>query len=392
MTDQTKPFLVVYIVWHPGFDYGATIAQELRNHFCRKLTENIAGGIGLSVIYRSTTLPDSASPRQISLDEAETTAIIVLADLTLATDNAWTEYIRELIGQTQVVGLGAQVFTVSMEPGVVDKLELDGQIIRWDLRTEILYKRLQWLIGKLSYQFCRMLRHYLEHLRRPTEEEEALGAYLEKVQIFLSHSKKDDNGALIASAVRDRLHNSYSLSSFFDVYDIPPGLRFNKVILLQVRVSAMIVFHTDSYSAREWCRREIIEAKRNNVPLVVANCLDKLDERCFPYMGNVPVIRLDSCEIDRIDFMIIHLLDEVLKDFLWRCRIEVARPMADHAVVFMSRSPELISLANLSAEIDEPVIVYPDPPLSAEECDLFANIAPRVQLCSLTEWLAEVGQ
>jgi hypothetical protein len=55
------------------------------------------------------------------------------------------------------------------------------------------------------------------------------------------------------------------------VHDIPAGLRFHKVLLQQVRVSAMVAIHADSYSSREWCRREIIEAKRWNVPLVVAN-------------------------------------------------------------------------------------------------------------------------
>lgn len=35
-----------------------------------------------------------------------------------------------------------------------------------------------------------------------------------------------------------------------------------------------------------------------------------------------------------------------------------------------------------------PVIVYPDPPLSAEEERLFAAIAPHVQLRSWTEWIA----
>ena len=235
-----------------------------------------------------------------------------------------------------------------------------------------------------------MLRHCLEHLKRPASEEVALESYLKKVQVFLSHSKHDDDGERIAHAIRDRLHGGHALSSFFDVRDIPAGLRFHKVLLQQVRVSTMVAIHTDSYSSREWCRREIIEAKRWNVPLVIANSISDLDERGFPYMGNVPVVRLESCEADRIDFMINRLLDEVLKDFLWRCQVELTRTTVDPAVVFIPRPPELISLAVLPAEADvpEPVIVYPDPPLSAEEERLFANVAPRVQLRSLTEWLA----
>ena len=152
----------------------------------------------------------------------------------------------------------------------------------------------------------------------------------------------------------------------------------------------MVAIHTDTYSSREWCRKEVIEAKRHNVPLVVANCISDLDERGFPYMGNVPVVRLDLDGPDRINVVIARLLDEVLKDFLWRCRIALSTDTADPRVVFIPRPPELITLAELPPEVDAPapIIVYPDPPLSTEEERLFAAIAPRVQLRSLTEWLS----
>jgi len=39
-------------------------------------------------------------------------------------------------------------------------------------------------------------------------------------------------------------------------------------------------------------------------------------------------------------------------------------------------------------DVPSPTIVYPDPPLSSEEGRLFENVAPRVRLCSFTEWVA----
>jgi hypothetical protein len=62
--------------------------------------------------------------------------------------------------------------------------------------------------------------------------------------------------------------------------------------------------------------------------------------------------------------------------------------------VFVPRPPELISLAGLpsAADVPEPVIVYPDPPLSGEEERLFEEVAPRVHLWSMTEWLAGAGR
>jgi hypothetical protein len=124
---------------------------------------------------------------------------------------------------------------------------------------------------------------------------------------------------------------------------------------------------------------------------VVANCIADRDERGFPYLGNVPIVRMDPSGADRIDVVVGRLLDEVLKDFLWHCRVQLSG-VTDPAVVFVPRPPELISLAGLPPQNDvpEPTIIYPDPPLSAEEERLFEEVAPRVRLRSFTEWLAGV--
>lgn len=394
VTDPTRPFFVIYVVWHPDFTDGTRIAESLREHFRRKLYANIAGGTGLSVIYRSATPPGSAVPLQINLDDAETSAIVVLVDSTLVKDAPWVSYVQELVGRTEAAGLGHRVFPVSINSSVLGELGVDEQALRWDRWSGSAVELLRRLIGELAYEFCRMLRHYLERLKHPADEEAALDAYLKKVQIFLSHSKHDGDGERIAHAIRDRIQEGHGLSSFFDVHDIPAGLRFHTVLRRMVQVSAMVAIHTDSYSSREWCRREVIEAKRCSVPLVVANSISDLDERGFPYMGNVPVIRMEPHGIDRIDFVIGRLLDEVLKDFLWRCQVELRRITIDPAVVFLPRPPELISLASLppATDIPAPVIVYPDPPLSAEEGQLFADIAPHVRLLSMTEWLAGVAR
>ncbi|MBU2854972.1 toll/interleukin-1 receptor domain-containing protein [Acidithiobacillus ferriphilus] len=390
MTDPTRPLLVVYVAWHPGFAEGAWIAEALRKHFRRELYENVAGGTGLSVLFRSVSPSGTNVPLPIDLNEAETTAVVVLADPHTANDDEWLRYIHALAEQTEAAGLGARVFPVAIEQSALLALDIAEQALRWDYWDGSTEERQQQLVGELAYEFSRMLRHYLEHLKRPAEDENALEGYLRKVQVFLSHSKHDNDGEKIACAIRERLQAGHGLSSFFDVHDIPAGLRFNKVLLQQVRVSAMVAIHTDSYSSREWCRQEVIEAKRWNVPFVVANSLSQIDERGFPYMGNVPIVRLDPNGVDRIDVVIRRLLDEVLKDFLWRCRVELATREVDTSIIFVPRPPELITLASLppAEAVPSPIIVYPDPPLSAEEERLFAEIAPRVQLRSLTEWLA----
>ena len=100
MTDGSKPFLVVYVVWHPGFEEGRLIAEAVREHFRRRIFENVSGGTGVSVIYRFAEAEGTSAPLPISLSEAESTAIVVLMESNLAGEDAWAEYVRELVGRT----------------------------------------------------------------------------------------------------------------------------------------------------------------------------------------------------------------------------------------------------------------------------------------------------
>lgn len=391
MALSTRPFLVIYVAWHPSFVDGESIAKSLYEHYRRDLYENVAGGAGLSVVYRSTPLPGSSTPLDIDFDEAETSAIVLLIDEHWVADPAWVAWASDLTNRAEAAGLSVRVFPVAIDRKVLE-VGLTEQAVRWDTWTAVTpEERRRKLIGSLTYQFCRMLRHYLAQLKHPTKDEDALLQYLTKVAIFLSHSKHDPDGERIAKLIRDHLYRGEgdNLASFFDVHDIPAGLRFNKVILEKVKVSAVVAIHTDSYSSREWCRREIIEAKRWSVPLVVANCVTDIDERTFPYMGNVPLVRMDPNTADRIDSVVRRLLDEVLKDFLWRCRTELVVGKAASDVTFLPRPPELISLAALK-DLSSATLVYPDPPIGAEEQRLFEVIAPAVRLRSMTEWLAEI--
>ena len=347
MRASTRPFLVIYIAWHPALEDGREIAKNLYDHYRRELYENVAGGIGLSVLYRSEPCPNANAPIGIDLEDGETTAIVLLFDENFADDKAYMTWALDLADRTETAGLRARIFPVAID-GALRRIGFAQQAARWDRWEEMPNEdRLRRLKSDLTYQFSRMLRSYLERLRRPDEEEAALEQYLRKVQILLSHSKHDRDGERIAKLIRKALFDGNGLASFFDVHDIPTGVRFDRAILQQVKVSAVVAIYTDSYSSREWCRREIIEAKRWNVPLVVANCIADKDERGFPYKGNVPVVRMDPRAVDRIDHVVARLLDEVLKDFLWRCRTILAEARKGDHVVFLPRPPELISLASL---------------------------------------------
>ena len=412
MADLARAILAVHVVWHPNYSEGSDIAELIFEHFRSERYKNVLGNVDLNVAFHSAPEPNSETPVDIDLSEADTSAVVVLVESSLAADSVLRKYVDGLIDDAIARGFGARVFPVAVEEAGLD-VGFDVQALRWDRWKGNDTERAQRLIRELSYEFSRMLRHYIEHLKHPVDDARDLERYLENVQVFLSHSKHDHDGdgERIARDIRDWLHQSNGPSSFFDVLDIPVGTPFQEVLELHVKRSALVALHTDSYSSREWCRREIIQAKRYNVPMIVVNCVRDVDERGFPYMGNVPNVRLDPGKEDpnktsRIERVIGCLLDEVFKAFLWRCRTELADG-DNRNVLFMARPPELISLANIEQgffespeslsladsrtplDVEDPVIVYPDPPLGAEEEQLFEKIMPRVRLRHLSQWLVE---
>ncbi|MDE0532570.1 MAG: hypothetical protein OXI01_14150 [Albidovulum sp.] len=185
---------MVYVVWHPGFGEGRLIAEAVREHFRRRKFENVSGGTGGSVIYRFAEAVGASAPLPINLSEAGTTAIVVSMESNLAIEDAWAEYVRGSVERTDETGLRTRLFPVSIEAEVTGSLGLAEQASRRDARSGPSEQRQQQLVGKLTYEFCRMLRHYLEHLRRPAEAQDALERFLRKVQIFLTHSKHDERG------------------------------------------------------------------------------------------------------------------------------------------------------------------------------------------------------
>ena len=287
------PFLI-YVVWRPNYPAGEAVAEYLREHFTADRYSNITGGTGVPVLFSSPVDPQANTALRVDMNSADATAVVLLVDRDLATDAAWTEYIGILTADTQAIGLNAHMFPVAMEERALDA-PFRQQALRWDRWEGVDGTRERRLVRDLTHEFSRMLRHHLAPGQHPTDNRRALQHYRQRVPVFLSHSTHDSDGGRVANHIRDWLHNNTQLSSFIDVHDIPPGLSFEEVLedAIDTPDGIMIAIHTDTYSSREWCRREVIRAKRLDLPMVVVDCLRVLDERSFPYLGNVPVVRMD---------------------------------------------------------------------------------------------------
>lgn len=389
MSFMLPPPFLIHVLRSPGSDQASQVAERIRDHFGTRLNHNFMGGPGIEVAFQGILDSDAPSPLQWSWQAGYPIAIIALITGSFAADAGWVTRLRDLGRRVAQQRFGALLLPVAMEAGVLNKVELEEQVLRWDQWDSANEAREQRLIRELAYEFARMLRGHLYMLRNPSGDQPGLERYLEKIQIFLSYTRKD--GKEIAEEIRCWLHKNSALSTFLDVYDIPGGLPFSEVLIHNIRNSIFLAIHTDRYSSREWCRREVLEAKRKGAPMIVVDCLRDGDERAFPYLGNVPVIRMDPVKKNRLPEIAGKLLDEVLMWFLWRCRVK-ALPEHPTGTIFMSRPPELASLATLASTQEMGrTVVYPDPPIGKEETNLMSATWNGLRVRSMTEWLAKEG-
>ena len=208
---------------------------------------------------------------------------------------------------------------------------------------------------------------------------------MQKIKVFISHAMQD--GKSIANDIDGWFHNSGMISSKMAPRDIPAGKEFGGAIHQLMRNKPVVVIHTDSYSSREWCKHEVIEAKRSGSPMLAVDCLREVEGRSFPYLGDIPTIRMDPSSYEKtIPRMAGLLLDEIFKSLIWE--LSTDGYSSDRNVTFMSRPPELVSLVLLPERAGGGArcIVYPDPPLGTEEELLLLRADRDLNLFSMTQW------
>ena len=374
----------MHLVWHPDSAQSAAAARRLASHFARDRFP-VEEPHGLAVFEWSAPYPSSTSPPPILFHGATVHAIVVLIDAQIEADPAWTRYVRDLVGGSTLAAGSSpphyRLFPVAMSPTAGSlATSLGVQALRWHSWRGSFQAKLGRLLREVTYAATRLLRAV-------AEQDFDLDSQVQPVRVFLSHSKHDPVGQRAANHVRSWLSNDVQLRAFLDVFDVPAGLPPDEILDRYVQQSAMLAIHTDTFSSREWCRREVLLAKETRRPMVVVDCIKQLDERTYPYLGNVPLVRLNPRDPKRVEPVVQLLLDEIFKHFLWKSRTaSFARANPD--IEFFASPPELVTLATASRRQPRPSrIVYPDPPLGNRESVLLNEFGPPVQ--TLGQWLTE---
>lgn len=377
-----RTFLSLHLV-HSGLSENVEkIVRAFHSHY-RDGEFDAVGGIGVDV--RVWDLRSGVDLAALPLHPTQASVVCVFCDRALVGQAGLLEAVRKLSQRLEPISPRSVLVPVFVDD-VVDELGLwDNGIRAFSYEADPDH----WLVrlrGDISYAIWRVLRV----LSQTDKTIRPLQAYLRKLRIFLSHSKRDHDGfgERVAQTFRSRLHATIGPDTFFDINDIPPGARFDQVLVEEASSCALLAIQSDSYSSREWCRREVIAAKVAMTPIIVAHCVRRIDTRAFAYLGNVPTARLGrAIETKWIDLVVTLVVEEAMKHAFWK--IWVQQVPKTKGAVFLPRPPELFDLTHPDGG-GLRRLVYPDPPLSAQEQDLFERLAPHVELRSMTQNAAGV--
>ncbi|MBD0259481.1 MAG: hypothetical protein ICV83_27495, partial [Cytophagales bacterium] len=154
--------------------------------------------------------------------------------------------------------------------------------------------------------------------------------------------------------------------------------------LANLKRCAVVVFLSDQYSTREWCRIEVITAKRCKSPLVVVNNLQTGERRSFPYLGNVPTIQYRPDCFDRVvDLALFQVLNNLYLEEKLKKEIDLYALDKTFRIVSIQNAPELFNFIDIKLLQDgqdtrKILVVYPDPPLGTEELRVLNDLDPNI--------------
>jgi hypothetical protein len=202
------------------------------------------------------------------------------------------------------------------------------------------------------------------------------------LKLFLSHAKDGAQGVAAAKALKQLIENG-PMRDFFDATDIASGYGFEDEILAHISDSTLLAIHSDSYSSRYWCQREILAAKDSDRPIIAVDLIGKFEDRRFPLGANLPAIRIPVEAEHQIQEA--HLLAILQAALLESIRFFYSRQALSEyraagwfpAEAFLSaRPPEACVLARLAEKFHKEKdccldFIYPDPPIYAEEARHF---------------------
>ena len=358
--------LSVFFVWHPkDKEIVDPVVEECFISLRRDVERPFSRSVNVPVFVR--TCADAVPPAISVLSKRA--IIFAFIGKNCMSDPAWVKYLQALAGVERSdivpVALDNTAFNIPGELGCLNFIRT------YDFANETRKERTCLSIFHEIYRFG--LNESRKELGRGKDS---------ALKLFLSHAKDKGQGVAAAAALKALIENG-PMREFFDATDIAAGYGFEAEILAHIDDATLVAIHSDSYSSRYWCQREMLAAKDADRPIIAVDLIGKFEDRRFPLGGNLPVIRVPVEGDHQIkETYLLGVLQAALLETIRFFYSKVCLTAYRAAEWFpkdaylSARPPEACVLARLAAEIaeEEPRcldFVYPDPPIYQEEARHF---------------------
>ncbi|MEM1106952.1 MAG: hypothetical protein AAGH87_11245 [Pseudomonadota bacterium] len=425
--------LKIIVAWHPNFSHGAAYTRHIVKSFESLGMVRERRRLGVPVRIRTAIDPSSA-PDMIDWNGADAHLIIYLAEHGLKTAvsgaNPWSAFHQNVCARlrshpdtTMLLSIAMQksAHPISDTPEIecVPYFETDNNHYDIDTKEGLPSKAVRYLLTLLLSRACAFARRQL-HRQAPSSQ--VTWDPETPIKVFLSHTRS--KGRATALAIRERMRafqsNKSGVEPYLDSYETPYGASYRKTFEDTIKDGVFVAIHTEDYATRSYCRWEMLVAKRYHRPIVVVHMLKHGEARTFPYSGNTPLAvperelrdlvpgtqieptsqreveappKLTDAQAAEIEFIVISVLSETLRFKIFGAKAwSVANELKETPAAILSRPPELMDVAELHAQrtreagpLRNALIVYPDPPLDAEEARLVNELSMPYKAMSLSQ-------
>ncbi len=359
--------LSIFFVWHPlDRELVEPIFQECFTCLRRDVDRPFSRSVNVPVFTR--TCAEGGIPGGIAVNSRRS-IIFAFIGKNVMSDEQWIQYFKALNATK-----GANVVPIAIDNTAFNfsnGIEHVNFIRTYEFNKETFTERTCIAI------FHEIYRYGLNESRTTLDrgKDSAL-------KLFLSHAKDGAQGVAAAKALKLLIDNG-PMRDFFDATDIAPGYEFEAEILAHIADSTLVAIHSDSYSSRYWCQRELLAAKDSERPIIAIDLIGKFEDRRFPLGANLPAIRLPvEAEHAIKEAHLLAILQAALLESIRFCYCK--QSLSEYrsagwfpADAFLSaRPPEACVLARLAEKIGKEEdgcldFIYPDPPIYAEEAKHF---------------------
>jgi len=221
------------------------------------------------------------------------------------------------------------------------------------------------------------------------------------IDVFISYARRD--GERVAHRLRDAVAVYPGIGAIVDSMAFSAGAPVDAGLLEQKLVAStcVVVFQTNSYADRVWCRREALLAQRCDAPIIVVEMFDGLERRGWLGLANCPRLKMSGGIDGDYEEIVEFVVSETLRIAHHRSRSAAMLSLAGidpQRVEILARTPELVRLVGLVASNAEAVrlghrpkdlILYPDPPLPEDELNVLRMVDPNFQFLTPSTILIE---